>query len=114
MTDGNITQFPVAPRREAITQGKTIAPKYGTRRARVIRDMVLVASSQPEGTRVEHGKNTRAAINRVGKWLEDFDCLRAEMTEEDDKLLALQMAVVEQALAGLYFMHKPPTQKRPA
>jgi hypothetical protein len=111
----NVTQFPVAARREAVTQGKPTAPKKGGR-ARVISSMPPPKSGAmtAKGTGVEVGKHTRAGINRIGHWMDTLDAMRVDFHDEQDKTLEMQLQVIEAALAGLVIMHQPPTQKRPA
>lgn len=57
---------------------------------------------------------TRAAINRIGTWLDTIDCMRAHFHEKQDETMEAQLMVIEGALAGLIMMHQPPNNKVPA
>lgn len=112
MTEDNLIQFPVVPRKEAIDQGKVVAPAKPKKssKVRVISSFapadnaVERSAYSPEGTGVAEGKEVRACINRIGEWLDTIDAMRGEV---DDVILASNLATVEAALAGIVFMHKP-------
>lgn len=110
----NVIGFPVAPRREAITQGDETKPKpkFGTRRVRVISSFApaeqSVKAHTPEGSGVEVGKGVRASINRIGEYLDLIDGMRGEV---DDLVLESQLGIIEGALASMCFMHAPPPKR---
>jgi hypothetical protein len=112
----NVTTFPVAARREAVTQGKPTAPKKGGR-VKIINELPTLPKSKTataKGSGVETGKLTRAAINRIGQWLDTIDCMRADFDAKQDETCEANLITIEAALAGLVMFHQPTNPKRSA
>jgi hypothetical protein len=101
--NGELIEFPGA---KAEVKATVPAPgELPSGRVRMIDRMPPAKTERVKASpAVTVGAMTRGCINQIGQWLDHIDCMRGQVNDTD---MAMQLSVIEAALAGIVFMHAP-------